>query len=150
LHHRIPEGGRLAFTRDCHYQSCIVPETREWGWGGNIHCAILFVRIFETLFQRRVDGLKPASTCLWTVPRAQALLRGRAWVAQLCAKSVGAVRLRALPFFLVQQGCLRFGVSRCGLAAAVVGGGVRCFVGVNLSSSFVGKYRGRHKGGVSG
>jgi len=36
------------------------------------------------------------------VPRAQALLRGRAWVAQLWAKSVGAVRLRALPFFLVQ------------------------------------------------
>ena len=57
-----------------------------------------FVRIFETLFQRRVDGLKPASTCLWTVPRAQALLGGRAWVAQLWAKSVGAVRLRALPF----------------------------------------------------
>jgi len=55
--------------------------------------------------------------------------------AQLWAKSVGAVRLRALPFFLVQQGCLRFGVSCCGLAAAVVGGGVRCFVGVNLSSS---------------
>jgi len=44
------------------------------------------------------------------------------------------VRLRALPFFLVQQGCLRVGVSRCGLAAEV-GGGVRCFVGVNLSSS---------------
>ena len=44
----------------------------------------------------------------------------------------GAVRLRALPFFLVQQGCLRVGVSRCG-PAAVVGGGVRCFVGVNLS-----------------
>ena len=41
--------------------------------------------------------------------RAQALLRGRAWVAQLWAKSVGAVRLRALPFSLVQQGCLRFG-----------------------------------------
>ena len=39
---------------------------------------------------------------VWTVPRAQALLRGRAWVAQLWAKSVGAVRLRALPFFLVQ------------------------------------------------
>jgi len=55
-------------------------------------------------------------------------------VAQLRAKSVGAVRLRALPLFLVQQGCYRFGVSRCGLAA-VVGGGVRCFVGVNLSSS---------------
>jgi len=86
--------------------------------------------------QRRVDGLKSASMCLWTVSRAQALLRGRAWVAQLWAKSVGAVRLRAVPFFLVQQGCLRFGVSRCGLAAAVVGGGVRCFVGVNLSSSF--------------
>jgi len=43
---------------------------------------------FETLFQRRVDGLKPASTCRWTVPRAQALLRGRAWVAQLWVKSV--------------------------------------------------------------
>ena len=56
-------------------------------------------------------------------PRAQALLRGRAWVAQLWAKSVGAVRLRALPFSLVQQGCLRFGVSRCGPAAAVVGRG---------------------------
>jgi len=51
------------------------------------------------LFQRRVDGLQPASTCLWTVPRAQALLRGQAWVAQLWAKSVGAIRLRALPFF---------------------------------------------------
>ena len=40
---------------------------------------------FETLFQRqrRVDGLKLASTCLWTAPRAQALLRGRALVAQL-------------------------------------------------------------------
>jgi len=76
--------------------------------------------LFETLFQRRVDGLKPASTCLWTVPRAQALLRGRAWVAQLWVKSVGAVRLRALPFSLVQQGCLRCGVSRCGPAAAVV------------------------------
>ena len=37
-------------------------------------------------------------------------------------------------FFLVQQGCLRVGVSRCGLAA-VVGGGIRCFVGVNLSPS---------------
>jgi len=61
------------------------------------------------------------STCLWTVPRAQALLRGRAWVAQLWAKSVGTVRLRALPFFLVQQGCLRVGVSRCGLAAVVEG-----------------------------
>jgi len=35
----------------------------------------------------------------WTVPRAQALLRGRDWVAQLWAKSVGAVRLRALPPF---------------------------------------------------
>ena len=58
----------------------------------------------ETLFERRVDGLKPASTCLWTVPRAQALLRGRAWVAQLWVKSVGAVRLRALPLSLVQQG----------------------------------------------
>jgi len=52
-----------------------------------------------------------------------ALLRGRAWVAQLWAKSVGAVRLRALPFSLVQQGCLRFGVSCCGPAAAVVGRG---------------------------
>ena len=52
-------------------------------------------------------------------------------MVQLWAKSVGAVRLRALTFFLVQQGCLRVGVSRCGLAA-VVGGGVRCFVGVNL------------------
>jgi len=71
---------------------------------------------------RRVDGLKPASTCLWTVPLAQALLRGRAWVAQLWAKSVGAVRLRALPFSLVQQGCLLVGVSRCG-PAAVVGRG---------------------------
>jgi len=78
---------------------------------------------FETLFQRRVDGLKPASTCLWTVPRAEALLRGRAWVAQLWVKSVGAVRLRALPFSLVQQGCRRCGVSRCGPAAAVVGRG---------------------------
>jgi len=28
-----------------------------------------------------------------------------------------------LPLSLVQQGCLRFGVSRCGLAAAVVGRG---------------------------
>ena len=45
----------------------------------------------------------------------------------------GAVRLRALPFFSVQQGCLLVGVSRCGLAA-VVAGGVRCFVRVNLSS----------------
>ena len=36
--------------------------------------------------------------------------------------SVGAVRLRALPLFLVQQGCLRVGVSRCG-PAAVVGRG---------------------------
>ena len=54
-------------------------------------------------------------------------------MAQLWAKPVGAVRLRALPFFLVQLGCLRVGVSRCGLAA-VVGGGVRCFVGVNLPS----------------
>jgi len=60
----------------------------------------------------------------------------------LWAKSVGAVRLRTLPLSLVQQGCLRFGVSRCGPAAAVVGRGcwgVRCFVvelvGVNLSSS---------------
>ena len=71
-----------------------------------------------------------------TVPRAQALLRGRAWVAQRWAKSVGAVRLRALPLSLVQQGCLRFGVSRCGPAAALWWGeGVRCFVGVNLSSS---------------
>jgi len=43
-------------------------------------------------------------------------------VAQLWAKSVGAVRLRALPFFLVRQGCLRVGVSRCG-PAAVVGRG---------------------------
>ena len=66
---------------------------------------------------------KHPSTCLWTVPRAQALLRGRAWVAQLWAKSVGAVRLRALPLSLVQQGRLRFGVSRCGPAAAVVGRG---------------------------
>jgi len=48
--------------------------------------------------------------------------RGRAWVAQLWAKSVGAVLLRALPFFSVQQGCLRVGVSRCG-PAAVVGRG---------------------------
>jgi len=40
---------------------------------------------------------------------------GASLVAQLWAKSVGAVRLRALPFFLVQQGCLRFGVSRCGV-----------------------------------
>jgi len=54
-------------------------------------------------------------------------------VVQLWAKSVGAVRLRALPFFLVQQGFLRVGVSHCGLAD-VVGGGVRCFVGVNLST----------------
>jgi len=38
-------------------------------------------------------------------------------------KSVGAVRLRALPFSLVQQGCLRCGVSRCGPAAVVVGRG---------------------------
>jgi len=59
---------------------------------------------FETLFQRRVDGLKPASTCLWTVPRAQALLRERVWVAQLWAKSVGAVRLRALPLFWCSRG----------------------------------------------
>jgi len=91
--------------------------------------------ICADLETNHVDGLKPASTCLWTVPRAQVLLRGRAWVAQLWAKSVGAVRLRALPFFLVQQRCRRVGVSRCGLAAAVVGGGVRCSVGVNLSSS---------------
>ena len=34
----------------------------------------------------------------------------------------------------MQQECLRVGVSRCG-PAAVVGRGVRCFVGVNLSSS---------------
>jgi len=85
-----------------------------------------------------------------TVPRAQALLRGRAWVAQLWAKSVGAVRLRALLFCLVQQGCLRFGVSRCGLAAAVVGGGVRCFVGVNLSSSIYRKTSMRASGSASG
>ena len=38
-----------------------------------------------------VDGLKPASVCLWTDPRAQALLRGRAWVAHMWATSVGAV-----------------------------------------------------------
>ena len=37
------------------------------------------------------------------------------------------------PFLLVQQGCLRFGVSRGGPAAAWWGGGVMCFVGVNLS-----------------
>jgi len=37
-------------------------------------------------------------------PRAQALLRGRAWVAQLWAKSVGAVRLRALTFFWCSRG----------------------------------------------
>jgi len=36
--------------------------------------------------------------------RAQALLRGRAWVAQLWAKSVGAVRLRALPLFFGAAG----------------------------------------------
>ena len=36
---------------------------------------------------------------------------------------------KLIPFFLVQQGCLRVGVSRCGLAA-VVGGGVSCFVGI--------------------
>jgi len=42
---------------------------------------------------------------------------------QLWVKSVGAVRLRALPFSLVQQGCRRCGVSRCGPAAAVVGRG---------------------------
>ena len=30
----------------------------------------------KTLFQRRVDGLNPASTSLWTVPRAQALFGG--------------------------------------------------------------------------
>jgi len=35
-------------------------------------------------------------------PRAQALLRGRAWVvAHIWAKSVGAARLRALPFFIL-------------------------------------------------
>jgi len=32
-------------------------------------------------------------------PQAQALLRGRAWVAQLWVKSVGAVGLRALPLY---------------------------------------------------
>ena len=52
---------------------------------GRIICADL-----KTLLQRRVDGLKPASACLWTGPRAQALLlRGRAWVAQFWANSVG-------------------------------------------------------------
>ena len=80
---------------------------------------------FETLFQRRVDGLKPVSTCLWTVPRAQALLRGRAWVAQLWTKSVGAVRLRALPFsfgFWCSRRCLRFGVSEPLRAGCCCGG----------------------------
>jgi len=50
--------------------------------------------------------------------RVKALLRGRAWVAQLCATSVGAVRLRALPFFLLYS-CLRVDASRCGPAALV-------------------------------
>jgi len=40
-------------------------------------------------------------------------------LAQLWAKSVRAIRLRALPFSLVHQGCFRVGVSRCGLAAVV-------------------------------
>jgi len=65
----------------------------------------------------------PYPTSYSTLPRAQALLRGRAWVAQLWVKSVGAVRLRALPFSLVQQGGRPCGVSRCGPAAAVVGRG---------------------------
>ena len=54
-----------------------------------------FLKLFVS--KRRVDGLKPAaaSTCLWTAPRAQAYLRGRAWVTQSWAESVGgAVRLR--------------------------------------------------------
>jgi len=44
-----------------------------FGWRGCVYASYIC----------RVEGLKPASTCLWTVPRAQAaLLRGRAWVAQ--------------------------------------------------------------------
>jgi len=52
------------------------------------------------------------------------------------AKSVWAVRLRALPPFLLQW-CLRVGAGRCGPAAVDGGGGGgrRCFVGVHLSSS---------------
>ena len=78
-----------------------------------------------------MDGLKPASTCLclWTVPRAQALLQGRAWVAQLWAKSVGAVRLRALPFSFGAAGVSLF---RCEPLRAGCGG-VRCFVGVGVN-----------------
>ena len=53
---------------------------------------------FERAATPRGVGPCPIGTFLWTVPRAQALLRGRAWVAQLWAKSVGSVRLRALPF----------------------------------------------------
>ena len=94
------------------------------------------IRAHTPIIQRRVGGLKPASSCLWTVPRAQALLRGRAWVAQLWAKSVRAVRLRALPPLFGAAGVSLF---RCEplRAGCCCGGerGVRCFVGVNLSSS---------------
>jgi len=49
----------------------------------------------------------------------QALLRGRAWVAQLWAKSVGAVRVRALPPFFGAAGvspcrCEPLRASCCG------------------------------------
>jgi len=57
--------------------------------------------------QEQANSKLESAPCLWTDPEAQALLRGLAWVANIWAKSVGAVRLRAL---------------------------VRCFVGVNLSS----------------
>jgi len=43
----------------------------------------------------RQAGLKPASTCLWTGPRAQALLRGRASVAQFWASGREDLRLFA-------------------------------------------------------
>jgi len=44
---RARKGRRLAFTRYCHTQYCIVPGTQAGGWGRAIRCAILCVNIIQ-------------------------------------------------------------------------------------------------------
>jgi len=87
-----------------------------------------------SLFQRRVDGLKPVSTCLWIGPRVQALLRGASLGGPILGRTGWggpSMVLPPPPFFVV--------VSPCPVWAAAGRllwwwGGGRCFVGVNVAS----------------
>jgi len=97
------------------------------------HDDLCAVRIFETLFQRRVDGLKPASTCLGLSPGHRPFFGGALGWPNYGPNWLGRSIYGPYPPFLVHAAR----VSPCRCEPLRAGccvwwrGGFRCFVGVN-------------------